>query len=92
MEAVLPLIGSRRLDSVAPADVAETVARLCATRKRETVRKMLLALAMTFDHARVKPNPARDKIAVRLPYERRAEVTPPTAEHVREVHRLLPAR
>src|SRR5580704_17891755 len=53
---------------------------------------MLFALAMMFDHAGVKPNPAQDKVAIRLPYARRAEINPPTAEHVEAVHRLLPAR
>jgi len=87
-----PGSGTKPLDSIAPADVAELVATLCETRKRETVRKMLLALAMMFDHAGVKPNPARDKVAVRLPYERKAEIKPPTAEHVEAVYWLLPPR
>jgi integrase len=51
---------------------------------------MLLVLAMIFDHAGVTPNPARDRTAVKLPLERKAEIVPPTAEHVRAVHDLLP--
>lgn len=90
--AIVPLIGSRRIDLITAADVAELVVSLCETRRRETVRKMLLALGMIFDHARVTPNPARDKTAVKLPFERKAEIVPPTAEHVRAVHDLLPAR
>lgn len=86
------LIGSRRIDSITAGDVAELVVSLCATRRRETVRKMLMALGMIFDHAGVIPNPARDKAAVKLPFERKAEIVPPTAEHVRAVHDLLPTR
>jgi integrase len=90
--AIIPLIGSRRLDSIEAADVAELVASLCETRRRETVTKMLLVLGMIFDHAGVTPNPARDKTAVKLPFERKTEIVPPTAEHVRAVHDLLPTR
>ena len=90
--AIVPLIGSRRVDSIEAADVAELVASLCETRRRETVRKMLLVLGMIFDHAGVTPNPARDKTAVKLPFERKTEIVPPTAEHVRAVHDLLPTR
>jgi integrase len=90
--AIVPVIGSRRVDSIDAADVAELVANLCETRRRETVRKMLLVLGMVFDHAGVTPNPARDKTAVKLPYERKAEIVPPTADHVRAVHDLLPTR
>jgi integrase len=74
------------------ADVAELVANLCESRRRETVRKMLLVLAMIFDHAGVTPNPARNRTAVKLPFERKSEIVPPTADHVRAVHDLLPTR
>ncbi len=90
--AIVPLIGSRRVDSIEAADVAELVANLCETRRRETVRKMLLALGMILDHAGVTPNPARDRTAVKLPFERKTEIVPPTADHVRAVHDLLPTR
>jgi integrase len=90
--AIVPLIGSRRVDSIDAADVAELVVRLCETRRRETVRKMLLVLGMIFDHAGVTPNPARDRTAVKLPFERKTEIVPPTADHVRAVHDLLPTR
>jgi integrase len=78
--------------AVTADDVAVLVTKLSETRKRETVRKMLLALAMIFDHARIAPNPARDKVAIRLPFERKTEVNPPTASHVEAVHDLLPTR
>jgi integrase len=47
-------------------------------------------LAMVFDFAGVTPNPARDRVRVRLPREERPEIQPPTAVHVEAVHRLLP--
>jgi integrase len=51
-----------------------------------------LVLGMIFDHAGIKPNPARDRTAVKLPFERKMEIVPPVADHVRAVHDLLPAR
>jgi integrase len=90
--AIVPFIGSRRVDSIEAADVAELVANLSESRRRETIRKMLLVLAMVLDHAGVAPNPARDRTAVKLPFERRTEIVPPTADHVQAVHDLLPAR
>jgi hypothetical protein len=47
---------------------------LCESRKRETVRKMLLVLGMIFDDAGVTRNPARDRTAVKLPFERKTEI------------------
>jgi integrase len=82
----------RRVDEITSADVAGLVAQLAETRKRETVRKTVLALAMVFDHAGIEPNPARDKRTVKLPREARVEIKPPTADHVLAVHRLLPDR
>jgi len=93
LHAVLPTLGDRRVDQITAADVAELVGTLTAKgRKRETVRKSVVVLAMIFDHAGVSPNPARDKITVKLPREQKAEVLPPTAEHVQAVHDLLPTR
>jgi integrase len=80
----------RRLDEVGADDVAALVASLVeAGKSRETIRKTVTVLAMIFDHAGVSPNPARDRVRVRLPREERAEVNPPTAEHVEAVHGLL---
>src|SRR5262245_8369750 len=47
---------------------------------------------MCLDFAGAKPNPARDKIHVRLPRNDSPEIVPPTAEQVLAVHRLLPTR
>jgi integrase len=41
------------------------------------------------DHAGVKPNPARDRVQVRLPRDLGAEPEPPMADHVEAVARLL---
>ena len=49
-------------------------------------------LAMVLDHERIEPNPARDKLTVKLPREERRELHPPTAAHVEAVVRLLPTR
>ena len=41
LRALLPLLGSRRVDAITAADVAELVAALAKRRKRETIRKMI---------------------------------------------------
>ena len=88
---VLPLLGSRGVDEITPADVAEVVALLhAAGRKRETIRKSLTVLAQVLDYAGVKDNPARDRVRVRLPREEREEPTPPTAEQIEAVLPLMP--
>jgi len=93
VQMLLPLLGDRRVDAITPADVADVVAALTAKGKaRETVRKSLLALAMILDHEGVAPNPARDKVKVRLPRQERPEIVPPTAAQVLAVHHLLPPR
>lgn len=92
VRAIVPLLGNRRVDSITAADVAELVGELTATRKRETVRKMLATLGMVLDFAGVTPNPARDKVQVKLPREEKVEIQPPTADHVLAVHRILPTR
>jgi integrase len=90
---LLPLLGDRRVDTITPTDVADLVATLTVKGKaRETVRKSLAALAMILAHASVTPNPARDKVKVRLPRQERPEIVPPTAAHVLAVHGLLPTR
>ena len=50
------------------------------------------ALAMVLDFADVKPNPAGDRVHVKLPREDKAEINPPTREHIESVLRLLPSR
>jgi integrase len=80
----------RRVDEITPADVAALVGELAAAGKsRETIRNTVTVLSMVFDFAAVTPNPARDRVRVRLPREERPEIQPPTAEHVEAVYHLL---
>ncbi len=77
------MLGKRRLDSITAQDVADLVVLLDSEgAKRESIRKVVNAVAMVLDHAGVAPNPARDRVRIRLPYERRPEIAPPAAEHV----------
>jgi integrase len=93
LNRVLPILGEHRIDAIAPADVAELVSVLHADGKaRESIRKSVTALAMVLDHAGINPNPARDRVNVRLPREEPEEPNPPTAAHVEAVYRLVPSR
>jgi integrase len=93
LNRVLPTLGRTRVDDITPADVAELVAELAADGKaRESIRKSVTALAMVLDFARVTPNPARDRVTVKLPREEPEEPNPPTAVHVEAVYRLLPSK
>ena len=90
---VLPVLGDRRIDELEPADVADLVSVLHAGgSSRETIRKSVTALAQVLDHAGVSPNPARDRVHVRLPREERAEVNPADGRAWRGRDALLPAR
>ncbi len=90
LDRVLRTLGQRRVDAITPADIAELVGKLAADGyKRETIRKSVTALAQVLDFAGISPNPARDRVQVRLPREERSELEPPTAEHVEAVVRLL---
>jgi integrase len=81
---------SRRVDEITAADVATLVGELAsADKSRETIRKTVTVLAMVFDFAGVTPNPARDRVRVRLPREERPEIQPPSADHVEAVYGLL---
>lgn len=89
----LLVLGDRRVDKLTAQDVADMVATLDeAGAKPSYIRKVLQAVAMTLDHAGTVPNPARDKLIVKLPRENRPELVPPAAEHVEAVHAILPAR
>jgi integrase len=90
---VLPRLGDLPVAEIDAPSVAELVADLhAAGLKKQTIRKTVSVLAMVLDHARVEPNPARDRLTVKLPREERRHVEPPTAEHVEAVVRLLPRR
>jgi integrase len=87
---VVRLLGDRRVDVITAADVAELVATLDGERRaRESIRKCVTALAMVLDFAGCSPNPARDRVQVRLPLEEPSEPEPPSAEHVEAVAWLL---
>jgi integrase len=90
---VLPRLGDLTVAEIDAPSVAALVADLnAAGLKKQTIRKTVSVLAMVLDHARVEPNPARDRLTVKLPREQRRHVEPPTAEHVEAVVRLLPPR
>ena len=81
---------SKTRSGVTPADVAGLVACLAKKGKaRESIRKSVTALAMVLDYAGIAPNPARDRITVRLPLEEPTEPEPPSAAHVEAVGWLL---
>ena len=87
---VLPILGDKRIDEIAPADVADLVGQLAAAGKaRESIRKSMTALAMVLDYGGIAPNPARDRVQVRLPLAEPEEPEPPAAEHVEAAAWLL---
>lgn len=89
---ILPRLGDTPISAIDTGTVADLVAELhAAGLKKQTIRKTVSILAMVLDHARVEPNPARDKLTVKLPREERRHVQPPTAEQVETVFRLLPS-
>jgi integrase len=85
------LLGRRLVDELAPAEIADFVATLATDYSRATIRKTLQTLAMVLDHEGISPNPARDK-EVRLPREDQEEISPPSAEQLEAIYRLLPSR
>jgi integrase len=90
---ILPRLGDQAVNRLDPAMVAALVAELHeAGLRKQAIRKTVSVLAMVLDHARVQPNPARDRLIVRLPREERRHVEPPSAEQVEAVGRLLPNR
>jgi integrase len=87
------VLGTRRMDEITPHDIAAMIAALVEEGlKPSFVRKIVQATAMLFDHAEIDPNPARVKTIVRLPREEPDEPSPPSAEHVEAVYRLLPSK
>jgi integrase len=90
---LLPRLGDTPIETINPHTVADLVAELHAAKlKKQTIRKTISVLAMIVDHAGIQPNPARDRLTVKMPREERRHVEPPTAEHVSAVVRLLPYR
>lgn len=93
LNRILPRLGEKPIDGIDPADVAALVGELSsAGLARESIRKTLTTLAMALEFAGIEPNPARDRMTVKLPRAEPEEPTPPTAEHVAAVARLLPRK
>src|SRR5207244_1656489 len=83
------VLGEQPVDQITTADVADLVGRLDAEGKaRESIRKSITALAMVIDFAGIAPNPARDRVQVRLPLEEPNEPESPSAEQIEAVGRL----
>jgi integrase len=92
LDKLLPLIGSRRIDTLGAQDFIDTVAHLHAQGvARETIRKSLGAGAMALDHAGLSANPARDR-SIKLPREEPEQINPPSAVDVETVYRRIPAK
>jgi integrase len=90
---LLPRLGDVPIEQLDAQRVADLVAELhAAGLRKQTIRKTVSVLAMVLDHGRVTPNPARDRLTVKMPREERRQVQPPTADHLEAVVRLLPAR
>jgi integrase len=90
---LLSRLGDVPLERIDAPGVAALVAELHGDGlKKQTIRKTVSVLAMVLDHERIQPNPARDKLTVKLPREERRHLEPPTAAHVEPVVRLLPTR
>jgi hypothetical protein len=93
LNRALPILGEHRIDAITAQHVADLVVHLHADGKaRESIRKTVTALAMVFDHAGISPNPARDRVIVKLPRDESEEPNPPTAEQVAAVYRLIPSK
>ena len=87
---VLPFLGMTPVDEITITAVADVVAAMhAAGSARETIRKSVTAIAMTLDFAGISPNPARNRVHVRLPRAEPDEVEPPIADAVEAVARLL---
>jgi integrase len=90
---LIPRIGPEPVDKLTGEAFAQLVAELhAAGLKKQSIRKTLSVAAMILDHGRVEPNPARDRLTVKLPREAKQILQPPTAEHIEAAVRLLPSR
>ena len=83
-------VNATPVDKITPGAIAELVGQLADDGKaRESIRKTLTAIAMVLDFAGITPNPARDRITIKLPREEREEPQPPDADTVEAVAHLL---
>jgi integrase len=87
---VVRVLGRERIDELTADHVQHLVEALAADgKRRETIRKSLKYLAAVLDYHGIQPNPARDRLRIRLPREEPEEINPPTASAVEAVYRLL---
>ena len=90
LKRAMPILGNTRLDDITPDLIVSVVTALHEKkRKRETIQKTRGAIAMVLDHYGFEPNPARSK-KIKLPREPKAEINPPTADHVETVWHTMP--
>jgi integrase len=90
---LLPRWGTKPVEEITAQAVAALVAELHRDGlRKQTIRKTVSVLAMVLDHGGIQPNPARDKLTVKLPREEKRHIEPPTAAHVAAVICLLPSR
>jgi integrase len=93
LNRALPTLGARRVDEITAQDIADLVASLHREGKaRESIRKTVTALAMVLDFCAISPNPARNRVIVKLPRDDSEEPNPPTAAHVEAVYRTIPRK
>jgi integrase len=92
LDQVVGALGpTRRVDEVTAQEVADAISKLTADGyARETIRKGVNYLGATLDFAGIEPNPAKDKLRVRLPRGEPRELEPPTADHVEAIFLRLP--
>ena len=90
---VLPKLGGTPIDQLDAQTVAALVAELHAGRAAEADDPQDgVGAGDGARPRRIRDNPARDKLTVKLPREERRHVQPPEADHVEAVVRLLPKR
>jgi integrase len=88
-----PTLGTTPIDEITPQVIAGLVGTLAGQGlARESIRKTLTALAMVLDHRGITPNPARDRVIVKLPREEPEEPNPPSADQVESVYGLIPSK
>lgn len=99
LNRLLPRLGTAPVDRIDAQAVAALVAELHAEKlRKQTIRKTVSVLAMVLDHAGVQPNPARDRLTVKLPREephalaRPADPTAGPPARARSLHLARAAR
>jgi integrase len=93
LNRALPILGHLRVDRITAHDVAEMVAQLHAAGKaRGSIRKSVNYVAMALDYTGISPNPARDRVIVKLPRDDSEDINPPSAADVEAVYWTVPSK